>query len=102
MVSSMAYTHSKDVSGINSDPFIFDCEIGNELVKTTSSWIDFARQTLEMLDIAYHVGDITDVKFYGENLCMKLWDGVWRSEEDVRAHELKKFPEKDKEGEING
>lgn len=95
MVKSKKQTHSKDVSGDpgNSPQTLFEITIDGEKILTSASWADFARQALLMLNMAHSSGELESVKFYGETLCMKLWDGKWYSDEEVFEHDKKKTAE---------
>lgn len=80
MIPSDSYTHSKGVSGTNVVPLLLTVDIGDETVLTSSSWLEFARQALDMIAISKYNGSLDTVKFYGETIIMKMWDGVFTEE----------------------
>ena len=83
MIPSADYTHSKGTTGTNIVPLLLDVEIDGEMLKTSSSWLEFARQALDMLAAAKQNGSLNTVRFYGETSIMKMWDGKFLEPEVV-------------------
>ena len=81
MVADQTQTHA---TGIAGESIVFDfmeVEVGVETVLTTPSFLEFANQTLDLVAVGHGEGLLKSIKFYGESLINKLWDGVFYPEE---------------------
>ena len=80
MIPSSAQSHASGISGTNVDQHLMPVMIGDETVITSAPYLEFARQTLDMLSAGHDEGLIDSVKIHGESIITKMWDGEWHDE----------------------
>lgn len=75
MVKSVEQTHSKGIAGVNVDSDWFEADVGGEKIITSTSFLEFARQSIDIAVAGKDEGLLSDITFHGESLINKLWDG---------------------------
>jgi len=83
-------THSKQIAGQSLPIAAVIADIGDEKVITTHSFSDFARNALEMVWAGHQEGLLKEVKFYGESLINKMWDGKFYANAEEAEKSLNK------------
>lgn len=73
--------HAKGIAGQSVPQKILTCTIGGEEILTTPSFLEFAKQALDLTAVAYEEGVLESIKFYGDSIINRLWDGEWHEEE---------------------
>lgn len=81
MMPSPDYHHAKGISGESVKQMVLPVEIQGQTYFTTGAFLEFARQTLDLVSAGHQEGMLKSVKFYGESLVNKMWDGVFNEEE---------------------
>jgi len=80
MAKDRAQTHAKGIAGKSITFNWTEVEVKGETIQTTPSMIDFANQVLDIVSIAHEQGLLKSIKFYGDSLVTRMWDGVWHEE----------------------
>jgi hypothetical protein len=80
MFPSAQHTHAEGIAGTNIVNHVMPVIIDGEEILTTSAFLLFANQALDMVSVAHAEGVLKSVRFYGESLVNKLWDGKWTEE----------------------
>lgn len=83
MMADLNQTHAEGIAGESVQQRVFEVEISGKVYFTTASFLEFARQTLDLVSAGHESGMLEEIKFYGESLINKMWDGVFHSEEAV-------------------
>jgi len=81
MTRSLEQTHATGIAGESVEVRPLPVTIKGEDIQTTGPWLEFARQTLDLLSAAHNDGILDSVKFYGESLINKMWDGKFYDED---------------------
>jgi len=80
MVSDRNQTHAVGIAGESITFDYVDVIIKDEMILTTPSFLEFAQQTLDLVDAGHQDGLLKSIKFYGDSLLNKLWDSTWHVE----------------------
>jgi 2-polyprenyl-3-methyl-5-hydroxy-6-metoxy-1,4-benzoquinol methylase len=80
MATDVAKTHATGIAGESVEPVWIEVEIEGVKYHTSGAFLEFARQTLDMASAGHEEGLLKSIKFYGESLVNKLWDGTWQEE----------------------
>jgi len=75
--------HATGIAGKSVEQRILAVDIGGETVLTTPSFLEFARQSLDLFSVAHNEGLLNSVKVYGESIVNKMWDGQWYDEDEL-------------------
>lgn len=81
LMPSREKTHAAGIVAENVPVPLFEATIEGETVITSGPFIEFNRQMLGLLQGGHDEGFVTSVKFYGECLARKVWDGTWAKDE---------------------
>ena len=81
MMPDAQHFHAEGIAGKSVDQHILPVDIEGEKVMTTPSFMEFARQALDIFSIAHDEGFLTEVKIYGDSLISKMWDCQWHEDE---------------------
>jgi hypothetical protein len=73
--------HAEGIAGKSVEQRILACTIGDEDLLTTPSFIEFARQALDLVGVAHNEGILEGVRFYGDSIINRLWDGKFVEED---------------------
>ncbi len=80
MVPSRDKSHAEGIAGKSVPVQHMPIFIDGEEILTSHSFLMFAEQALDMVSVAHQEGVLDSVKFYGESLINKLWDGQFHTE----------------------
>jgi len=80
MIPDAQHTHATGIAGVSVDQHLLPVDIDGETVFTTPSFIEFARQALDVFSAGHEFGMLKSVKIYGESIINKMWDGKWIEE----------------------
>lgn len=75
MFTNTEKTHADGIAGESVQQRIMPVEINGETIQTTGSFLEFANQALDLVSVAHDEGMLDFVKFYGDSLVNKFWDG---------------------------
>jgi len=82
-------SHATGIAGDSIQQLAFPIQVNGEEVRTTMAMLEFARQTLDMVWAGHVEGLIENIKFHGESLINKMWNGKFLSEEEMENIDLK-------------
>ena len=86
LVSDSQQTHALDIAGESIKFDFVEVEINGENILTTPSFLEFANQTLDLVAAGHNDGLLKSIKFYGNSIMNRLWDGQFHEEvENVSA-----------------
>jgi hypothetical protein len=80
MFPNLEHTHATGIAGRSVDQNILTVNIGGQDYLTSPSFIEFARQALDVFGAGHELGMLKSVKFYGESIITKMWDCTWHEE----------------------
>ncbi len=80
MIPDAQHTHAEGIAGVSVDQHLLPVDIDGEQVFTTPSFIEFARQALDVFSAGHEQGMLKTVKIYGESIINKMWDSTWHEE----------------------
>lgn len=83
MMKDPNHHHASGISGESVVQRIFEVEIQGKSYFTSGAFLEFARQTLDLVGAAHQEGMLNSVKFYGESLINKMWNGRFDYEEEA-------------------
>jgi len=85
MIPKSQQSHASGISGDSVAQHQMIVEIDVEEILTSGPYLEFARQSLDLVSAGHDEGLLDSVEFYGESLITKMWDGVFSEEPDVKT-----------------
>jgi hypothetical protein len=85
MFPNLERTHATGIAGQSVDQQVLQVNINGEDVLTSPSFIEFARQALDVFGAGHTLGMLYSVRFYGESIITKMWDSQWHEEEAAQG-----------------
>lgn len=83
MIPHPDVTHAKGIAGESVPQHILPVEINGDTIFTTPSFLEFARQSLDLFSIAHDEHVLHTVQLYGDTLLGRMWDCKWYTDEEV-------------------
>ena len=87
MFASKEKTHAEGIAGENVKSIEEEVTVAGVKYKSTASFVMFASHILNMVWAGYCAGMLKSIKFYGDSLITKMWDGKFRTEEEMKEIE---------------
>jgi hypothetical protein len=84
MIPDGSKTHADGIAGESVEQRTYTVTVQNNTLQTTPSFVEFARQALDLFSVAHDEGLLHSVKIYGDSLVNRMWDGLWH---DVESEE---------------
>ena len=84
MFPSKDQTHAEGIAGDNVEYIVEEVTIAGKTYLSTAAFVMFAKQFLDMVWAGYTAGLLRRVKFYGECLINKMWDGKFLTEKEMQ------------------
>jgi SAM-dependent methyltransferase len=81
MIPNPEHTHAEGIAGESVEQLPYVVTINGESVVTTPSFLEFARQSLDLFSVAHEEGILKSVKVYGDSLITRMWDCKWYNED---------------------
>jgi 2-polyprenyl-3-methyl-5-hydroxy-6-metoxy-1,4-benzoquinol methylase len=81
MFPNAEQTHAQGIAGKSVDQQLFLVDVNGAKILTTPSFVEFARQALDLFGVAHNEGILKSVKVYGESLITHMWDCQWHEED---------------------
>ena len=89
LIPQDAPSHAAGISGDSMKQQSFPVTIEGEKLYTTMAMLEFARATLDMVWAGKVEGLLDKVKFHGNSLINRMWDGRFLSDKELEGLELK-------------
>jgi predicted TPR repeat methyltransferase len=83
MMTDPAHHHASGISGQSEVQRVFEVEIQGQSYFTTGAFLEFARQTLDLIGAGHQEGLLESATFYGESLINKMWNGRFDYQEEA-------------------
>ena len=80
LVEDSKQTHASGIAGESIKFDFVEVEINGEAILTTPSFLEFANQTLDLVAAGHNDGLLKSIKFYGDSIMNRLWDGQFHEE----------------------
>ena len=80
MFPSLDQFHAQGIAGTSVEQQVCTVSVNGEDVLTTPSFVEFARQALDIFSVAHEAGLLHSVKVYGDSLVSRMWDCQWHEE----------------------
>lgn len=81
MVSDVKVTHAEGIAGQSVQLRPLPIIIDGEEILTSGPFLEFANQALDLVSVAHAEKVLDSVRFYGDSLINKLWDGKFVGDE---------------------
>ncbi len=87
MFTDKNHTHAEGIAGESVKSVEEEVTILGVKYKSAASFVMFATHILNMVWAGYSSGLLKSIKFYGESLINKMWDGNFLTEEEIKERE---------------
>jgi len=84
MFSDKDQTHAAGIAGENVQQVVEEVTIKGVVYLSTAAFVMFAKHFLDMVWAGYQAGLLKHVKFYGNSLINRMWDGKFLTEEEMK------------------
>jgi len=84
MFADKKKSHAEGIAGKNVMSVEEEVTVKDVKYKSTASFVMFATHILNMVWAGHCAGMLNSIKFYGESLINKMWDGKFLSEEEMK------------------